>query len=118
MMNQIINRLSGYSDEDMYRYCKLLKDTLESTVVQKGEEVRRFSADPETEEKIDNSIKFYLDKMQKGNIEFRDYQLQIISTGQIQILIIDSCINSSLALLSTVINVPNLRKSSLFCCIR
>lgn len=81
MMNQIINRLSGYSDEDMYRYCKLLKDTLESTVVQKGEEVRRFSADPETEEKIDNSIKFYLDKMQKGNIEFRDYQLQIISTG-------------------------------------
>lgn len=45
-------------------------------------------------------------------------ELQIISTGQIQILIIDSSINSSLALLSTVINVPNLRKSSLFCCIR
>lgn len=89
MMTQIINRLSGYSDEDMYKYCKLLHSTLMSTRlvkvkekgVEKQIEERLFKEDPETEDKINNSIKFYLDKMSKGNIEFRDYQLGIIDKG-------------------------------------
>lgn len=70
----------------MYEWCLLLKQTMESTIIKKVKskggivevEERKFKDDPVTEERINNSVQFYLDKMEKGVIEFRDYQLDII----------------------------------------
>ena len=73
----------------MYEWCLLLKKTMESTIIKKVKskggivevEERKFKDDPVTEERINNSVQFYLDKMEKGVIEFRDYQLDIIERG-------------------------------------
>lgn len=73
----------------MYEWCLLLKQTMESTIIKKVKskggivevEERKFKDDPVTEERINNSVQFYLDKMEKGVIEFRDYQLDIIERG-------------------------------------
>ena len=89
MMRELIEPISGYTDKEMYEWCLLLKNTMESTVIRqkkvKGADVDveepMFEPNPEAEERINNSIKFYLDKMGKGNIQLRDYQLQIIDQG-------------------------------------
>ena len=73
----------------MYEWCLLLKKTMESTIIKKVKskggivevEERKFKDDPVTEERINNSVQFYLDKMEKGVVEFRDYQLDIIERG-------------------------------------
>jgi len=87
--NHLINRIHGYTDKEMYEWCLLLKKTMESTIIKKVKskggivevEERKFKDDPVTEERINNSVQFYLDKMEKGVIEFRDYQLDIIERG-------------------------------------
>jgi hypothetical protein len=89
MMTQLIEPISGYTDKEMYEWCLLLKDTMETTVIRKkkikGEDVEveepMFLPNPEAEERINNSIKFYLEKMDKKGIEFRDYQIEIINQG-------------------------------------
>ena len=89
MTNHLINRIHGYTDKEMYEWCLLLKQTMESTIIKKVKskggivevEERKFKDDPVTEERINNSVQFYLDKMEKGVIEFRDYQLDIIERG-------------------------------------
>ena len=89
MTNNLINRIYGYTDKEMYEWCLVLKKTMESTVKRKVKsktgtievEERMFKEDPETEERINNSVQYYLDKMEKGTIEFRDYQLDIIARG-------------------------------------
>lgn len=73
----------------MYEWCLLLKQTMESTIIKKVKskggivevEERKFKDDPVTEERINNSVQFYLDKMEKEVVEFRDYQLDIIERG-------------------------------------
>ena len=35
MTNNLINRIHGYTDKEMYDWCRLLKDTMESTVKKK-----------------------------------------------------------------------------------
>lgn len=89
MTNNLINRIHGYTDKEMYDWCRLLKDTMESTVKKKVKskkgvvevEERMFKEDPVTEERINNSLQYYRDKMEKGAIEFRDYQVDIIARG-------------------------------------
>ena len=89
MNKLIIERVPGFSDKNMYEWCKLLDDTLETTmIVKKGsgkyvkeEEVKKFKADKETVERIKNSMKYYLGKMKGLGIEFRDYQTDIIERG-------------------------------------
>jgi hypothetical protein len=89
MMTQLIEPISGYTDKEMYEWCLVLKSTMETTVIRKkkvkGEDVEveepMFLPNPEAEERINNSIKFYLEKMDKKGIEFRDYQIEIINQG-------------------------------------
>ena len=82
MMTELINRIPGFSDMDMYQWCKKLQDACESTVVTKNKKTERmFETNEPVEERIRNSVKFYLEKMEKGKIEFRDYQIDIIDRG-------------------------------------
>ena len=89
MMTQLINRIHGFSDEDMYKWCVTLQNACEATRMKKVKtkdgvvevEERVFEVNEPAEERIRNSVKFYLEKMGKGNIELRDYQLDIIERG-------------------------------------
>jgi hypothetical protein len=89
MMTQLINRIHGFTDEEMYKWCRTLQDACEATRMKKVKtkggivevEERVFEVNEPAEERIRNSVKFYLEKMGKGNIELRDYQLDIIERG-------------------------------------
>ena len=77
----MISRIPGFSDMDMYNWCKTLKESCESTVVRKNKAERMFDVNQPVEQRINDSISFYLEKMKKGKIEFRDYQIDIIDRG-------------------------------------
>jgi len=89
MMTELINRIPGFSDMDMYLWCKKLQEACESTIVHKKKTKdgivetidRMFETNEPVENRISNSVKFYLEKMQKGKIEFRDYQIDIMEKG-------------------------------------
>jgi hypothetical protein len=89
MMTELINRIPGFSDMDMYLWCKKLQDACESTVIKKHKTKdgivetieRMFETNEPVENRISNSVKFYLEKMEKGKIEFRDYQIDIMEKG-------------------------------------
>jgi SNF2-related domain len=89
MMTELIDRIPGFSDIDMYNWCKKLQEACESTVVRKKKTKtgvvetieRMFEINEPVENRVRNSVKFYLEKMQKEKIEFRDYQLDIIGRG-------------------------------------
>lgn len=77
----MISRIPGFSDMDMYNWCKTLKESCESTVVRKNKTERMFDVNQPVEQRINDSMNFYLEKMKKGKIEFRDYQIDIIDRG-------------------------------------
>ena len=81
MTTDLISRIPGFSDMDMYNWCKTLKESCESTVVRKNKAERMFDVNQPVEQRINDSISFYLEKMKKGKIEFRDYQIDIIDRG-------------------------------------
>lgn len=81
MTTDLISRIPGFSDMDMYNWCKTLKESCESTVVRKNKTERMFDVNQPVEQRINDSISFYLEKMKKGKIEFRDYQIDIIDRG-------------------------------------
>jgi hypothetical protein len=89
MMTDLISRIPGFSDMDMYKWCKTLKETCEATVVKQNKtkngviEIRQrvFEINLSVEQRIGDSINFYLEKMKNKNIEFRDYQIDIIDRG-------------------------------------
>ena len=81
MTTDLISRIPGFSDMDMYNWCKTLKESCESTVVRKNKTERMFNVNQPVEQRINDSISFYLEKMKKGKIEFRDYQIDIIDRG-------------------------------------
>ena len=69
MMTELINRIPGFSDMDMYQWCKKLQDACESTVVTKSKKTERmFETNEPVEERIRNSVKFYLEKMKKERL--------------------------------------------------
>ena len=81
MTTDLISRIPGFSDMDMYNWCKTLKESCESTVVRKNKTERMFDVNQPVEQRINDSISFYLEKMKKRKIEFRDYQIDIIDRG-------------------------------------
>ena len=81
MTTDLISRIPGFSDMDMYNWCKTLKESCESTVVRKNKAERMFDVNQPVEQRINDSISFYLEKMKKRKIEFRDYQIDIIDRG-------------------------------------
>lgn len=81
MTTDLISRIPGFSDMDMYNWCKTLKESCESTVVRKNKTERMFDVNQPVEQRINDSISFYLKKMKKRKIEFRDYQIDIIDRG-------------------------------------
>lgn len=82
MTTDLISRIPGFSDMDMYLWCKKLQEACESTVVRKNKTIERmFDVNEPVEQRISDSMNFYLEKMKKGKIEFRDYQIDIIDRG-------------------------------------
>lgn len=91
-MSSVIERKSGYNNEAMLEYCHSLKGILESSKnVTKGtgknlrtEVVKKYQKDEVTMSNIMKSIEYYSNKENKmeNQIEFRDYQLEIISKGK------------------------------------
>ena len=65
MTTDLISRIPGFSDMDMYNWCKTLKESCESTVVRKNKAERMFDVNQPVEQRINDSISFYLEKMKK-----------------------------------------------------
>jgi hypothetical protein len=89
MDSDIIKKIPGYSDRDMYHWCRLLENVVDKKEVKKVkvgnkyEEkfVLKFNTDLETKERIHNSVKYYRSRMEDYKVEFRDYQKNIIDRG-------------------------------------
>jgi len=84
----IIDRIYGYSDFMMYKQCSLLASVVNQTIgVKVGRGKTAFMQDKlkhdtpkETRDKINRSVKYYRMK-NKTQIEFRNYQTEIIDQG-------------------------------------
>lgn len=82
MTTDLISRIPGFGDMDMYLWCKKLQETCESTIIIKNKTTQRmFDVNEPVDKRISDSMNFYLEKMKKGKIEFRDYQIDIIDRG-------------------------------------
>jgi len=86
----VTDRITGFSDEMMYRQSKLLHDIVFKTTKQKvgrGKnakfiEVRKYDAIQEVDDRAIQSLKYYKEKMKDpSQITFRDYQNKIIVKG-------------------------------------
>jgi len=87
----VIDRKLGYSDEMMYSYCQILASVVNKTIdVKTGRgknvtitRVLKHSTHKDAIEKINNSVDYYKELMEKPKckVEFRDYQNDIISRG-------------------------------------
>ena len=88
-MSNIIEHRFGYTNKMMYEHCQVLHNVLmQSKEVKEGRgkaviTVKRFKyihSDKERES-IEESLKYYKEKMENEKVEFRDYQLNIIKSG-------------------------------------
>ena len=84
-MTNIVERIPGYDNKSMLEYCDTLKSILTKTKdfkTGRGKSVTtikvpKYRIDEDVLEKLNNSLAYY----SKPNIEFRDYQKEIISSG-------------------------------------
>ena len=89
MYSEIVERKIGHSDYEMYLYCLRLMTVLsmEKPIIVKNNRrneeiiVPKFKVDPEIINRLKRSIEHYREKMENKKVEFRDYQLEIISKG-------------------------------------
>jgi len=86
----VIERTPGYSNEQMYKQCKLFYDIVFKTeMVKQGRgknakmvERRVYESESTIEERAISSLKYYKNKMDNDTtIKFREYQRQIIVKG-------------------------------------
>ena len=84
-MSKLIERIPGYTNEDMLKYCETLKRIILSTKevkVGRGKAVEvmkvpKYGNDPEAVQRIIDSCEYY----KSTKMEFRDYQIDIIDSG-------------------------------------
>jgi hypothetical protein len=78
---KIVERVHGYSDNEMIKYCEMLLSLTQKTITnKKGIEQRKYKDDPETTNKLTRSIEYYKTNP-RTELKFRDYQLDIIDKG-------------------------------------
>ena len=86
-MKDIVERISGYSNQAMTDYCLRLMNVITATKKKKVKvgrnveevEVPKYSYDNEVSDKIARSYEYYKNK--KDDFELRDYQTQIVNDG-------------------------------------
>jgi hypothetical protein len=88
-MTQIIQRLLGFSNEDMVKYCERLKTVVTKTKeakVGRGKTVEtiqipKYRTEQEIIDKVLNSCTYYKELQMSKSFQFRDYQEDIIDRG-------------------------------------
>ena len=88
-MMELIERKLGYTDEMMYEHCLVLKNVLSQTKeVKEGrgkaviiKNVFKYKNDQKTRESVEQSLKYYKEKMETPSIQLRDYQIDIVQRG-------------------------------------
>tara|TARA_B110000503_G_scaffold6504_1_gene8918 strand:+ start:9734 stop:11185 length:1452 start_codon:yes stop_codon:yes gene_type:complete len=89
MTEDILERTPGYSNEMMYKQCGILASVVNLTIdikVGRGKNatiIKRLKHNTPTEtiDRINRSVDYYKNLMEKTQIEYRDYQKEIIHQG-------------------------------------
>ena len=89
MTKDILERTPGYSNEMMYKQCGILASVVNQTIdikVGRGKNatiIKRLKHNTPTEtiDRINRSVDYYKNLMEKTQIEYRDYQKEIIHQG-------------------------------------
>jgi hypothetical protein len=85
----ILSRTPGYNNEMMYRQCMILASVVNAkkeVKVGRGKNmtiIQEYKHDTPIEviERINRSVEYYKNQMEKPTVEYRDYQKEIISKG-------------------------------------
>ena len=88
-MDNLIEHKLGYTNAMMYEHCKVLQNVLsQSKEVKEGRGKAvvtktqfKYRRDDELRKSVEESLRYYKDKMENQKIEFRDYQVDIIQKG-------------------------------------